>query len=215
MIDIAIYGAGGFGREVACLIKRINEDNPIWNLIGFFDDNASFKGKTISHFGQCLGGIDELNAYEKELCIAIAIGNPKVTRLIVEKISNPLICFPNLIHPSTICIDGDTLEMGVGNIIQGGCNFSCNVSIGNFNVLNGCVLFGHDDIIGSYNTFMPAVKVSGEVLIGDENFFGISSIVLQQIKIGNKIRLGAGSILMTKPKDGELYIGNPAKRMKF
>ena len=40
MKDIAIYGAGGFGREVACMIKHINEsaDEPIWNLVGFFDD---------------------------------------------------------------------------------------------------------------------------------------------------------------------------------
>ena len=215
MIDIAIYGAGGFGREVACLIKRINEENPIWNLIGFFDDNASLKGKMISHFGQCLGGIDELNAYENELCIAIAIGNPKVTRSVLEKITNPLICFPNLIHPSTKCADEESLEIGIGNIIQGGCYFSCDVKIGSFNTLNGSVVFGHDDVVGSYNTFMPAIRISGEVTIGDENFFGVGSIVLQRLKIGNNIRLGAGGVLMTKPKNGELYVGNPAKRMKF
>ena len=38
MRDIAIYGAGGFGKEVACLLNRINEVNHQWNLIGFFDD---------------------------------------------------------------------------------------------------------------------------------------------------------------------------------
>ena len=43
MNDIAIYGAGGFGCEVACLIKRINEKEPTWNFIGFFYDNEAFK----------------------------------------------------------------------------------------------------------------------------------------------------------------------------
>ena len=62
---------------------------------------------------------------------------------------------------------------------------------------------------------MPAIRISGEVTIGDENFFGVGSIVLQRLKIGNNIRLGAGGVLMTKPKNGELYVGNPAKRMKF
>ena len=38
MKDIAIYGFGGFGREVACVIQAINEIEPTWNLIGFFDD---------------------------------------------------------------------------------------------------------------------------------------------------------------------------------
>lgn len=215
MKDIAIFGAGGFGREVACLINRINEEKPKWNLIGFFDDNDSLKDKMVSHFGKCLGGIDDLNAYTNELNVVIAIGNPKVTRIVVEKISNDKIVFPNLIHPNVKCTDEKTFNIGRGNIIQGACSFSCDVSLGDFNILNGYVFCGHDDIIGSYNTFMPAVKISGEVEIGNENFFGISSIVLQQIKIGNGIRLGAGSVLMKKPKDDELYIGNPAKRMIF
>ncbi len=37
-MNIAIYGAGGFGKEVACLIDRINDNGGKWNLIGFFDD---------------------------------------------------------------------------------------------------------------------------------------------------------------------------------
>ena len=40
MKEIAIYGAGGFGREVACLINRINEVEPAWNLVGFFDEDV-------------------------------------------------------------------------------------------------------------------------------------------------------------------------------
>jgi len=215
MTDIAIYGAGGFGKEVACLINRINTETPTWNFIGFFDDNANKRNQPISHFGKCIGGIDELNSYNKDLCLAIAIGNPKVTKLVVEKIMNPFITFPNLIHPTAKSTDERTFKIDKGNIIQGGCAFSCDVEIGDFNVFNGSIVLGHDDRIGSFNTFMPAVRISGEVSMGDENFFGVGAIVLQQIKIGKGVRLGAGSVLMTKPKDDELYIGNPAKRIKF
>ena len=38
MKDIAIFGVGGFGREVLALIKNINEVTPTWNIVGFFDD---------------------------------------------------------------------------------------------------------------------------------------------------------------------------------
>ena len=48
MKDIAIYGAGGFGREVACLIKRINEKAPTWNFIGFFDNDPNIRDQMIS-----------------------------------------------------------------------------------------------------------------------------------------------------------------------
>ena len=212
MKDIAIYGAGGFGREVACLIKRINEVSPTWNLIGFFDDNPGLKGKMISHFGPCLGGIDVLNAYPNELALAMALGNSNIVKLLVEKITNEKVSYPNLFDITFYKVDPETFSVGEGNIIQGKCCVSCDVSIGDFNVMNGSVDVGHNVTIGSFNTFMPAVRISGEVNIGECNFFGISSIVLQQIKIGDGVRLGAGSVLMTKPKNGCLYLGVPARK---
>lgn len=215
MTDIAIFGAGGFGKEVACLINSINEVEPTWNFVGFFDDNSSLWGKQISHFGLCLGGYKELNEYDKPLALALAIGNPITVKKVYDKISDLNIDYPNLIHPSFDISDPISFAIGKGNIIQRFCTATCNVCIGDFNVLNGCVALGHDDKIGSFNTFMPSVRISGEVEIGDGNFFGVGSIVLQQIKIGNDIRLGAGSVLMTRPKDGTLYLGNPAKKTEF
>ena len=53
MKDIAIFGAGGWGKEVACLIKEINKISiDKWNLIGFFDD-AEDKKDYISKYGNC------------------------------------------------------------------------------------------------------------------------------------------------------------------
>lgn len=215
MKDIAIFGAGGFGREVACLIKRINDKTPMWNLVGFFDDNPDLKGKMISHYAPCLGGIDELNAYDKELAVTIPIGSPQVVRKVFSSITNNKVYYPNLVMTDLLMADAETFKMGKGNIIQGGCSVSCDVEFGDFNVLNGSIAFGHDAKVGSFNTFMPGTRISGEVRIGDENFFGVGSIVLQQIKIGNNVRLGAGSVMMTKPKDGNLYIGNPAAKFRF
>lgn len=215
MKQIAIYGAGGFGRETACLINKINEISCEWELIGFFDDNPSLKGKMISHYGKCLGGIKELDAYPDQLSIVISVGNPNSVKAIVDKIVNPLVSFPNIIHPDFIVVDHKSFKIGRGNIIQGGCYVSCDVSIGDFNVLNGSDVMGHDVSIGNYNTFMPNVRVSGNVGVGDKNFLGVGSIVLQGIQIGHDISLSAGSVLMTKPKDGFLYMGNPAKKTVF
>ncbi len=64
MKDIAIYGAGGFGREVACLIRIINKKTPQWNLIGFFDDDTKLKD-TKNEYGKVIGGIEELNNYNQ------------------------------------------------------------------------------------------------------------------------------------------------------
>lgn len=214
MNDIAIYGAGGFGKEVACLIHWINEVKSQWDLIGFFDDEVE-PGTFISHYGKVLGGMSTLNSWNKPLNVVFAIGSNKVLRKLSSLISNTNISFPNIIAPNFVIKDTATFRIGKGNIIQGGCVISCDVVVGDFNVFNGAVVLGHDVKIGDCNILMPAVRISGEVVIGDCNFFGVGSIVLQQLKIENNTKLAAGSVLMTKPKAGSLYLGVPAKILKL
>ncbi len=215
MKDLAIYGAGGFGREVACLVNLINEKENTWNLLGFFDDNPLLKGREISHYGPCFGGIDVINSYDSDIAIVVAIGSPSGIRKIVSEIENPRVSFPNIIHPGILLSDSDTFIIGKGNIIQGGCVFSCDVEIRDFNVFNDSTVIGHDSKIGSYNVFMPAVRVSGEVTIGNENLFGVRSTIIQCLTIGDNTKLAAGSVLMTNPKDKNLYLGIPARKVVF
>jgi sugar O-acyltransferase (sialic acid O-acetyltransferase NeuD family) len=215
MRDIAIYGAGGFGKEIACMIKnKINDKQLTWNIVGFFDDGVE-KGTQISHFGSVLGGISDLNQWSSPINIVFSIGSPNMIKALVDKIDNPFISYPNIIHPSFELADPDSVKMGIGNIIARGVTFSCDVSIGDFNQFNSISALAHDVVVGSFNVLMPLVRVSGEAKIGDFNFFGIGSIILQQIKIGDNTRIGAGSVLMTKTKDGFLYMGNPAKKMNL
>ena len=212
MKDIVIFGAVGLGREVACLIKRINAVHPEWNLLGFYDDGIELG--TRNEYGAVLGNVQDLANYGKEISVAVAIGSPDVVKRIVETLlKNKRLKFPNLISPDFNISDPDNYTMGYGNIIQRSCTISCNVHIGNFNLLNTHTGLGHDVTMGDYNSLMPAVKISGEVSIGCSNFFGVGSIVLQRLKIGNRIKLGAGSVLMTRVKDDNLYMGNPAKKI--
>jgi sugar O-acyltransferase (sialic acid O-acetyltransferase NeuD family) len=214
MKDIAIFGAGGFGREVACLINLINKETPTWNIIGFYDDNSQLKGSK-NEYGEVLGGIDELNQYGMSLDLAIAIGSPNVIQKVVGNIKNKNISFPNIIAPSTIFLDESSVRMGKGNIICSRCLLSCNIIIGDFNLFNGNIPLGHDCEIGNYNVVMPSVNISGGVKMGDCNFLGVQSVVLQYLKIGNSVRLGANSVMMRNAKDGYLYMGNPAKKMEL
>lgn len=211
--DIAIYGAGGFGREVACLLHSINKVEPVWNLIGFFDD-----GKKIGYdteYGKVLGGIQELNVWPTSLSVVLAIGSPDSVRKLVSKITSPLIDFPNIIAPDVHFMDRNNLIMGKGNIFCLRCLVSCQVHIGDFNVFNTSVTLGHDVVIENYNSFMPGANISGEVKIGNQNFFGVYSVVIQQIVIGDNTRIGANSLIIKKTKDNQTYIGSPASIVKY
>ncbi len=217
MRDIAIYGAGGLGKEVACLIRAINKEKSRgeeqYHLVGFFDDSRQ-PGTDVSVFGRVVGGMDSLNAWQSPLSVVIAVGSPSTLHSITHRITNPHVTFPNLIHPSTRFASRDTLKIGKGNIIMWNCLISCDVKIGDFNIFIGNTGIGHDDAIGNCNVIINGA-VSGSVVIGDGNTIGTGSIVIQQLRIGNNVTLGAGSVLMTRPKDGCTYIGNPAKLFRY
>lgn len=213
MKKIAIYGAGGFGREVACLINKINEKSPEWDIIGFFDDGIE-KG-TRNEYGEILGGINEVNNYPENLAVVLAIASPKIIEKIIGNITSSKIYFPNIISPDVIFLDRNNVRLGKGNIISFRCVISCNVRIGDFNIFNWAITIGHDVSIQNFNAFMPDVKISGEVTIGNKNFFGVNSTVLQQIHIGNETVIGASSLILRKTKDGMTYVGNPASIIKY
>lgn len=215
MKDIAIYGAGGFGREVACLIRQINEFHakPIWNFVGYFDDRVP-KG-TILDYGVVLGDDIVLNFWAKEIALVIAIGSTKSLLSVSSRITNKNVEFPNIISPYAIFLDKKNFRAGVGNVICSQCVISTNVIVGNFNMINVCVPIGHDVSIGSCNVIMPNVNISGAVTVGNANFFGVKSTVLQCVKIGNDTTIGCGSVVMRKTKDGKLYFGNPADIVEF
>ena len=214
MKKIAVFGAGGFGREIACLINRINLKKNIWNFIGYFDDDENLWG-TENEYGKILGGSAMLNEWDEHIDVAIAVGTPRALKTIREKLYNDNICFPNVIDPSFEIIDENNYEIGEGNIIQRHSSISINVKIGNFNVFNGSDALGHDVVIGDYNVIMPAVRISGLVKIGNCNLFGVGSIVIQQMVIGDNVNLAPGSVLMAKTKKEGIYMGIPAKKFKI
>ena len=213
MKKIAIIGAGGFGREVACLINAINEKIKEWDFIGFFDDVKDIGYE--NEYGKVLGRIKDLNSYPESLGVVIAIAKPSAIEVIVKSITSPNIYFPNLIAPNVIFFDKNNISLGRGNIISFGCSISCNVHIGNFNILNCCILIGHDTKIGDYNAIMPSTNISGNVTMGERNFLGVSSVILEKLTIGNDTTIGANSLICRNTKDKNTYIGNPASIVKL
>lgn len=214
MNDIAIFGAGGFGREVACMIKRINKLTPTWNFIGFFDDNQKLWGKE-NEYGKVLGGREALNAWPEPLNLAIGIGSNKVVSSVIANLYNSNLKYPNLIDPAVTILDENNFILGKGNIFAANCIISIAVKVGDFNTFNHGTVLGHDSVVGSFNSFMPNVNISGGVTIGNRNFFGVKSSVLQYLKIGDDTTIGGNAFVIRGTKNGFLYMGNPAKRMEL
>jgi PglD N-terminal domain len=82
MLDIAIIGAGGFGREVEMLIRQINDVKRRWNFIGFLDD-AYVSGTRIGN-SEVLGPVTEISKYNDTYYV-IAIADAIIKKKIVNR----------------------------------------------------------------------------------------------------------------------------------
>ena len=213
MKDIAIFGVGGFGREVLALIKDINKVTPTYNFIGFFDDGYE-KGIMVNGYPN-LGKTEDLNKWETPISLAVSIGSPVIKKKILDRITNPLVDYPTLIHPLAWIGDKDFVEIGKGCIICAGNLITTNIKIEDFVILNlGCTV-GHDSVIKKYSAFMPSVNISGEVTIGEGVYVGTGAKIINQLEIGAYSIVGAGAVVSKTLPARCTAVGVPAKPIKF
>lgn len=213
MQQIAVYGVGGFGREVMMLVEQINAHRQIFEIVGFFDDNVS-QGTMVNGY-PVLGGINELNAWKTPLAIALAFGDPATKQKIRQDIVNTNVSYPSLIHPSVIKGADAFVKIGDGCIICAGVLMTVNITIQDFVILNiGCTV-GHDVKIGAYASFMPSVNISGEVEVGKGVYCGTGVKIINQLEIGEWTKVGAGAVVTKSLPANCTAVGVPAKPIKF
>lgn len=212
MKDIAIYGAGGFGREVLTLVEEVNRDRKEYNFIGFFDDGKE-KGEIVNNY-PVIGNIDVLNSWGNPLSLIIALGNPGIKRTVFEKIHNSNLSFPSLIHPSVLIGDSQRVKIEEGCIVCAGNILTVNIVVHKFVILNlGCTV-GHDTNIGEFSSFMPSVNISGDVIIGREVYVGTGAKIINQLSVGMGTVIGAGAVVTKSLPEKCTAVGIPAKVIK-
>lgn len=212
MKKIAIVGAGGLGREALMVIEHINKVKQTWDFIGFFDDGIS-AGSEVNGF-RLLGDVTDLNNYDQELSVVVAVGEPKTKRSIVGRINNRNIRFAVLIHPSSQIGNRDFVRIDEGAIINAGTIIAPNARIGKHVLLNYGAIVGHDAIVGDYTSVMPSVNINGDSVVGDSAYLGTASVLINKASVGKNTVIGAGSVVFNAIRENCTAMGNPAIPMR-
>ncbi|GAA4440058.1 acetyltransferase [Pontibacter saemangeumensis] len=213
MKRIAVFGAGGFGKEVAMLIEHINASAPEWDLIGFFDDGVPM-GSVVNGY-TCLGGIAEVNNLRERTGMVLAVGNPVIKKSIEGQMHNPKVYYPVLVHPNVQMGDRKYITFGEGCIITAGNILTVNISLGKHVILNLACTVGHDAYLGDYSSVMPGVNISGGVNIGEGVYIGTGAKIINHLEIGKRAIVGAGAVVIKSLPAYCTAVGVPAQPIKF
>jgi sugar O-acyltransferase (sialic acid O-acetyltransferase NeuD family) len=210
MKDLYIIGAGGFGREVAWLVERINAVSPTWEIKGFLDDNPDMHGTSQDDY-PVLGGCDYLNCLSAKAWVVCAVGSANVRRRIIEKVRRcPRVEFATVVDPSVL--QSHRVAIGEGSIICAGTILTVDITIGRHVIINLDCTVGHDAVIGDYVTMYPSVNISGNVTAGTCVELGTGAQVIQGKTIADDSIIGAGAVIVKDITEPGTYIGVPARR---
>lgn len=213
MKDLIIFGAGGFGREVAWAVERMNVVTPTWNLLGFIDDDDSVQGKELNGY-KVLGKMDDIKEYPDAYFVC-AVGSSRVRERIINNMKsiNSAIKFGTVIDPSVEM--SDFVTIGEGSIICAHTIITVNVSIGKHVIINLDCTIGHDAVLRDFVTLYPSANVSGAANIGRAVELGTGSQIIQGKMVGNYSIVGAGAVVVKDIPEKCTAVGSPAKPIKF
>ncbi len=212
MKDLIIIGCGGFGREVAWLVDRINQKSPTWNLLGFLDDTDEKQGNIYNGY-KVLGYVSDVTKYDA--WYVCAIGSSKDRQTVIDRITkmHPSVRFATLIDPGAEI--SDYVTIGDGTIVCAHSVITVNISIGKHVIINLDCTVGHDAVLQDYVTLYPSTNISGVVNIGCSTEIGTGSQIIQGKNVGSNTIVGAGSVIIRDIPSNCTAVGCPAKPIKF
>jgi sugar O-acyltransferase (sialic acid O-acetyltransferase NeuD family) len=204
---IAVYGAGGFAREVAWLAEQCGLD-----VRCFIDDDPRNHGKMLNDIP--IMSLTDCAAAFTGIGVAAGIGSPTSRRAVIDRaIANGLRPW-SLIHPRVEI--SKHVEFGAGVVVCAGNILTTNIIVRDHVQINLDCTVGHDVVLEEYATLAPGVHVSGYVHIGRGAYIGTGAAIIngtaeQPLVVGDGAVVGAGACVTRSIEPGVTAVGVPAK----
>lgn len=228
-MTIAIYGPGGFGRELIMSnsarqqhdrlfisddlteIGSIVEGVPVYSL----DQVARIEAEAAEDYARSVsGGLSAPTEERRALTVVIAVAGFQVRRVLADKVAASGLLFGQIRAPTVVV--GAGVSIGEGAIL---CDFSmitASATIGRHFHANIYSYVAHDCTVGDFVTLAPRACVNGNTIIEDDVYIGTGAILKQgtpdkPLRIGRGAVIGMGAVVTKDVPAGAVMVGNPAR----
>jgi UDP-3-O-[3-hydroxymyristoyl] glucosamine N-acyltransferase len=79
--------------------------------------------------------------------------------------------------------------------------------------IDNLVHIAHGVVVGANSLVIANAMIGGSTIIGDNVWVAPSSTLINKISIGNNAVIGIGAVVLKPVGDGEIVVGNPAKKL--
>jgi len=207
MEDLVIIGVGF--PDIIQTINDINRKQKLFNIVGFLDDNMSFKNTKI--FGYpVIDNIEWLKKHKHISVVNTVAKDINIRRVVHKKLEQYEINFPNIIHPS---VNIEYSKIGIGNLISKNVYLEVRSKINNHCMILPNVTVGHDAEIKDNCFIGPSVNILGGVKIEKDCLIGAGSIIYPKRVINNNATTSINSTIYNDVKENDTMLSAPSKRI--
>ena len=207
LVEIVIFGAGGFAREVAWLIAEKNVHSP--TVVACFVGMGNEVGREV-HGIAVLTAPEAYKRFPNAYVISTSGSGAIRETMTQEAAVAGFLRHATLIDPG-VRFHRDHVAIGAGTVICAGTILTTDIRLGNHVQINLDCTVGHDAEMEDYVTLAPGVHISGRVRICKGAYVGTGACVIPGVTIGAAATIGAGAVVVRDVPTGETQVGIPAK----
>lgn len=209
-MKIAIYGPGGFGRELIpfagskadlCFLSDSEHE------IGV--DVLGLQTLSLDQFARAEAGNDA--------SVVIAVADAAVRRKLADRVMSAGLRAGQAIAANAVV--GPGVELGEGAVLCHHTTITASATIGRHFHANIYSYVAHDCVIGDFVTLAPRVCINGNTVVEDDAYIGTGAILKQgtpekPLRIGKAAIVGMGAVVTKDVPPGAVVVGNPAKPLE-
>ena len=201
-MTLAIYCAGGLGKEVIGLARAVSR----WDNIIFVDDVT----ETEYHADAKVYRFEQIKDYPDAVEFVIASGEPAGREKLYHRIKEAGYPMTTIYGLGCSVLPGTSI--GEGCILYDSL-ISADVQIGPNVLLNTKVVIGHDAVICSHSVLGYNSFVGGGAVIESRSYVAPGAIIKDRITVGADSIISMGAVVLRNVSESSIMLGNPAEKV--